>query len=396
MYKTVIIPVKCNKTDYAYLMTLNKLSAEVWNHCIDLDKECVKQTGKFMTMKNMQTAVKNYNGLHAKGISFVYHKYLVARDAMFKSINAKHENSEKVKLPYRYKKYYNTGWDYQSIKIDKNKGTIKMSKPLTVINGKRRLLQPICCYAKTIPDNIVEIELLYRNGLYLAIKYKTDDKINLIQSANSASIDLGEIHAITSIDTQGHAIIITGRKLRSIKRLRDKEQGKIRSKISKCTKGSRQFTKYSRALYKIKDKSDKCILDCVHKITKLYLDYCLENQISIVYYGDLDSCTRNTHQDKKASKKVGQKLNEWNFGLLMLQLENKLGRYGIKLIKISEAYTSQTCPACGKHNHPNNRVYQCECGYKQHRDIVGAINILNNNVGAKIQYYSSKKYLRIA
>jgi len=82
LYKTIISPVKCNKTDYTYLMTLNKLSAEVWNHCIDLDKEYVKQTGNFMTMGVMQTAVKGYNNLHAKGISFVYHKYLAARESM--------------------------------------------------------------------------------------------------------------------------------------------------------------------------------------------------------------------------------------------------------------------------------------------------------------------------
>lgn len=394
LYKTIIIPVKCNKTDYTYLMTLNKLSAEVWNHCIDIDKEYVKQTGNFMTMGVMQTAVKGYNNLHAKGISFVYHKYLAARESMWKSIKAKHENSNKVKLPYRYKKYYNTGWDYQSIKIDKDKGTIEMSRSITVIDGKRRRLQPICCYAKTIPDNIVEIELLYRNGLYLAIKYKTDDKINLIQSTNSASIDLGEIHAITSIDTQGNAIIITGRKLRSIKRLRDKEQSAIKSKRSKCTKGSLQYKKYSRAIYKIKHTTDNQILDAVHKITKLYLDYCLRNQISTVYYGDLDHCTRNTKG--RVNKEVGQKLNEWNYGLLMRQLENKLSRYGIQLVKISEAYTSQTCPVCGKRNHPTNRIYKCECDYKQHRDIVGAINILNNNAGTKIQYYNSKEYLRIA
>ena len=395
MYKTIIIPVKCNSTDYKYLMGCNKMSADVWNYCIEIDKKYQEQNKKFMDKKTMQTTVKGYTKLHAKGVCHVYRKYIMARDAMFKSINAKHENSNTVKLPYRQKVFFPTGWDYQSIVIDKNNNTIKLSRKVGIKeNGEKFKQKPVKCYAKTIPNNIVEIELIYRKGLKLAIKYKEPDKQNLIQSENVASIDLGEIHSITSIDTQGNSIIITGRKIRSFKRLRDKEQAKLRSKMSKCTKGSRQYKKYNKALYSIKYKTEKQILDAVHKTTKLYLDYCLEYQISTVYYGDLDSCTRDTTE--RVGKKVGQKLNEWNYGLIMLQLENKLSRYGIRLEKINEAYTSQICPKCGKHNHPTGRRYKCSCGYEQHRDIVGAINILNNNCDSNIQYYSNKKYLRIA
>jgi putative transposase len=49
---------------------------------------------------------------------------------------------------------------------------------------------------------------------------------------------------------------------------------------------------------------------------------------------------------------------------------------------INEAYTSQTCPACGTRRKPRDRRYHCKsCGLKAHRDAVGAINI-------------RKKYLR--
>ena len=390
-----MVPVKCNRLDYNYLMRLNKLSAEVWNHCVDIDKEHYVSTGKFMIMSEMQLSVKGVTSLHAKGRYYVYRKYMFARDAMFRSIKANHENSSKVKLPYRHKKFFNTGWDSQSVRVDYSKGIIKLSKPMIKSeDGTRKLQKPIQCHSKSIPQNIVEIELLYRDGLKLAIKYKEDDKEKLIQSSNVASIDLGEIHSITSIDIDGNALIITGRKLRSIKRFRNKEQAKLKGKISKCTKGSNQYRKYNRALYGLKYKADNQIKDAIHKTTKLYLDYCLEHQISKVYYGDLDSCTRNTKG--KVSSKTGQKLNEWNYGLLMIQLQNKLGRYGIELVKISEAHTSQKCPSCGKLNKTNSRNYKCKCGYAQHRDIVGAINILNNNCDASLKRHTNKKYLRIA
>jgi len=397
IYKTLVVPVKCNKTDYQYLIGLNKLSAEIWNRCLKLDKEHREQNnGKQISFKDLQSAVKGYNNLHAKGIGKIFHKYYNARTTMWKSIMSKHENSNKVKMPYKEKKYFNTIWDYQSIKYDYNKNLILLAKPQLGKGGYGKKQKPVFCHVNNIPQNIVEIELVYRKGLKLSIKYKESDKQNLIQSenCNAASIDLGEIHSITSIDTEGHGIIITGRKLRSIKRLRDKELGELRSKRSKCQKGSRQYKKFSRAMYNLKFKTDKQILDSVHKITKLYLDYCLQHNIGIVYYGDVDSATRSTKTRVKNHN--GEKLNEWNHGKIMQQLENKLTRYSIKLIKVKEYYTSQICPICGQLNKPTSRNYVCDCGYTQHRDILGAINILNVNHGTQISRYTDKTYLRIA
>ena len=215
-----------------------------------------------------------------------------------------------------------------------------------------------------------------------------------IKTNNVAAIDLGEIHSISSIDNNGNAIIITGRKIRSLKRFQNKERWKLSSKRTHTTKGSKQYKKYTYAIYKLSQKTVFVILDCVHKISKLYLDYCIENGISKVYYGDLDSCTRNTKG--RVNKLVGQKLNDWCYGLLTLQLENKLSRYGIELVKVSEAYSSQTCPHCGHRHKPTNRNYECQCGYTQHRDLVGAMNILNfNEKDIHIERYNNLKYLRI-
>jgi putative transposase len=374
-------------------MGCNKLSADVWNYLVKIDSEYREKTGKQMIFKELQSAVKGYNDLHSKGIGLVFFKYFYARQAMWRSIKAKHENSNKVKMPYKIKKFFNTGWDTQCIKIDYEKGIIKLTKPKLGEGRYGKRQEPVKCYAKTIPQNIRQIELVYRHGLKLAIKYIEDDKQSLIQSENTASIDLGEIHTITSIDNNGNAIIITGRKLRSIKRLRNKEQSKLRSKRSKCVKNSRQYKKYSKALYNLTYKTDKQILDSVHKITKLYVDYCLQNHIGLVYYGDLDSATRNTKGI--VGKYNGQKLNEWNYGEVVRQLENKLSRYNIQLIKIKEYYTSKKCPLCGTINIPEGRNYICKCGYCQHRDIVGAINILNDNHGTQLKRYVTKKYLRI-
>jgi putative transposase len=364
--------------------------------CVKLDKEYQKQHGKQISQNNLQKLTKKCVNLHAKGIHHVVHKYLFARDAMWQSRKAQHKESSKVKLPYKEKKYFTTGWDYQCIKTDYKSNIISLAKQqIQLPDGKLKNQKPVKIKCKFIPQNIVEIELTHKDKYYLAIKYKEQsDKYYQIKSDNVAAIDLGEIHSITSIDNNGNAIIITGRKLRSIKYFRNKELGKLRSRLSKCVKNSKNYCNIRKTIKKLASKTERKVLDAVHKISKLYLDYCLENQISKVYYGDLDSCTRNTKE--RTGKVIGEKLNQWNYGLLMLQLENKLSRYDIKLVKVPEYYTSKKCPHCLTLNNPQGRNYICECGYKQHRDINGSINILNDNSQYHIERYQNLKYLQIA
>jgi putative transposase len=390
LYKTIIVPLKCNKTDFRYMSQLNKLSAEVWNFCVELDKKYKEETGKSIGLSEIQKRTKGIVPLHAKGIHHVAHKYLYARSAMWNSRKAKHKESGKVELPHKLKRFFVTGWDYQAIKVDYKKKRIYLQRPKL----ERGRDKPVCCRVKFIPQNIVEIELIYKNRFYLAIKYKEPDIENLIQSNNSASIDLGEIHAITSIDNSGNAVIITNRKVRSIIRLKDKRQGEIQSLRSKCKKGSDQYKKYTKAIYKIKYKTERRILDAVHKQSKLFLIWCLQHNIKTVYYGNVDSTTRNS--SGKMSKFVNHKLNMWRFGELVNQLKNKLSRWGIYLVCVSEAYTTKTCPNCKSLNKTTSRNYVCSCGYIQHRDIVGAINILNNNAGLNVTRYTKKEYLQIA
>lgn len=386
------VPVKCNRNDYNYLLKANKFSAEVWNYCVNIDKEHVELTGKQLKFSELQSAVKIFRNLSSKNNQLTFMKYYYARNSMWSSIKAKHKDSNKVEMPYKEKKYFNTRWDYSVIKYDLNKKIIMLNKAMIGNGGFGKRQNPVKCYVKNIPSHIVEIELLYRKGLRLAIKYKEPDIENLILSDNAASIDLGEIHAITSIDTFGNSIIITGKKLRSIKRLRNKEWGKLKSKQGRCVKGSKQYKKYSKTMYSLEYKTNNLVLDAVHKITKLYLDYCLTNKISLIYYGDVDSATRNTHGRVGNN---GQKLSQWNHGEIMEQLINKLSRYNIQTIKVPEYYTSQACPSCGLLNKPKGRNYICECGYTQHRDILGAINILNFNHGTELTHYTKKTYLRI-
>ncbi|MFQ5791203.1 MAG: zinc ribbon domain-containing protein, partial [Acidobacteriota bacterium] len=62
-------------------------------------------------------------------------------------------------------------------------------------------------------------------------------------------------------------------------------------------------------------------------------------------------------------------------------LSYKAEAHGMRWVLQDEAYTSQTCPSCGRRKPVNGRVYRCSCGFVGHRDHVGAVNILTKYLG---------------
>ncbi|MGL5540053.1 MAG: zinc ribbon domain-containing protein, partial [Erysipelotrichaceae bacterium] len=62
------------------------------------------------------------------------------------------------------------------------------------------------------------------------------------------------------------------------------------------------------------------------------------------------------------------------------QILYKAKKNGIRVYYVNPYLTSKRCPDCGRINNPIDRMYQCECGLRAHRDLVGARNILVSQV----------------
>ena len=68
-------------------------------------------------------------------------------------------------------------------------------------------------------------------------------------------------------------------------------------------------------------------------------------------------------------------LHTWSFYRLAQFIEYKAALAGIQVEYVDPKYTIQICPQCKAKNKVKDRNYTCECGFKSHRDRVGAINI---------------------
>ncbi|MFB5761856.1 RNA-guided endonuclease InsQ/TnpB family protein [Paenibacillus medicaginis] len=389
MIRCVKTAFRTSKSDLDRLFACNRVSAEIWNECLSIAKHySLQHDGKWIGQTKLQAAIKNQFPLHSQSVQAVCHKYLFARES---TRQAKRQGL-KTKYPYKKKKVFNTKWVDQSFKIEGN--SIQLS--LGIQNGKRQ--QPIQIVVADLPDaEIKEIELVYDRKLMVSLCYEDGEVAKVNEGSEIVGVDLGEIHSIAATTTANQSIIITGRKARSIHRLRNKKLAEIQKRMSKCQKGSRQWKKYKKAKMYILGKSERQLQDVIHKTTRQFVQWCTENDVKEVVIGQVEGVQR--HTKKKRSKTVTQKLSNWSFGKIRKQLEYKLEAHGTSVKQVDESYTSQQCPCCGRRKKTSTRNYTCSCGYEEHRDVHGSKGILSKYLHGEIRYLGetkSIKYLRIA
>ena len=389
--------IRCIKTSFHAskeninrLFECNRISGQIWNDCLAVAKEySLSNDGKWIGKTGLQKATKGKYKIHSQSVQAVCHKYLHSRDSARGARKMGLDN----KYPYKKKNHFPTKWVDKAFKVLEN-GRIELS--LGNWNGKKQ--KPIVLWVKNLPEHeIKEIELSFDRKLKLSISYDDGLSPAVCAGTNKCGVDLGEIHAMAAYCQSGEALILTGRKMRSIHRLRNKKIGELQTLMARCKKNSRQWKKYNRAKRYILSKSDAQLKDTLHKTTKQFASWCTRNDVSEVALGKVEGVQRNTKGKKR--KKTNQKLSNWSFGKLKQFLNYKLEAEGIRLLEIDESYTSQTCPACDRRKKPSNRNYRCKCGYTAHRDVHGARNILSKHLTGKIVYIGDiqeTKYLRIA
>jgi putative transposase len=111
-----------------------------------------------------------------------------------------------------------------------------------------------------------------------------------------------------------------------------------------------------------------------HKVARAVVNAAVERKAGTIVIGDV----RDVADEVNCGKVQNQKTSQWTHGKIRQYVEYKAAAEGITVKLEDEAYTTQTCPACGQRHKPRGRVYRCRsCGIQVHRDVVGAVNILS-------------------
>lgn len=173
-------------------------------------------------------------------------------------------------------------------------------------------------------------------------------------------VDLGlKVPAVGSTDCDRVNFFGNGRENKYMKR-------KFRAKRKELGQ-----KKKPNAIKKLNNKEQRWMQDKDHKVSRAIVEFAKENNISVIRLEKL----ANIRQAARTSRKNNKNLHTWSFYRLATFIEYKAKLEGIKVEYVNPAYTSQTCPSCGDRNKAKDRTYTCSCGFKKHRDLVGAMNI---------------------
>jgi len=94
-----------------------------------------------------------------------------------------------------------------------------------------------------------------------------------------------------------------------------------------------------------------------------------------IVLGDLSNIRLNNREHGRQTNAVVH--NFWSHKHLADRIRYTAEEYGIAVEKVSEAYSSTTCPRCrSRSNERRGRLFRClRCGLESHRDAVGVTNM---------------------
>ena len=216
---------------------------------------------------------------------------------------------------------------------------------------------------------------------YVSIQTEREVEQPVPQASSAIGIDMGIARFATFSDGDFLA------PLNSFKR-HQMRLARYQRRMARKTKLSQNWKKEKAKVQKIHARIANCRKDFLHKastaISQNHALVCVEDlqvkNMSKSAQGDAVQPGKRV----KAKSGLNRSILDQGWAEFRRQLEYKLQWTGGMLVAVPPHHTSRTCPCCG-HVAPENRRTQAEfvcvqCGYQNHADVVGAMNILERGL----------------
>ena len=237
-----------------------------------------------------------------------------------------------------------------------------------MVNGKSKRLSiktKMTEKQKTIFDShkLGTMRIVVKNNILIAqIVYETAEP-EIATEGSILGIDLGIKCPAVSYCSDG-----------SIQFYGNGRQNKYMRRHYRYLRKKLQKKKSLKAVKRINNKEQRIMKDIDHKISCQIVKTAIKHNVNIIKLEQL----QNIRSATRTSRKNNPGLHTWSFYRLAQFIEYKAKLAGIRVEYVNPAYTSQKCPVCGDIHHANDRQYTCNCGFRIHRDLLGAMNICNS------------------
>lgn len=187
-------------------------------------------------------------------------------------------------------------------------------------------------------------------------------------------VDLGRTDIAVTSDGEK----FSGEKITKVRNKRANVRTSLQRKASKGTRSTRRRTR--QLLIQLSGKEQRFQKDTNHKISIHLIRYAKANKQAIALE-DLTGIRERTNTQPR-SKKERRLSNSWAFHQLRSFLTYKAIKYGVSLIFVNPAYTSQMCHKClaihpmKGESYRKSKKFDCgKCGWSGDADLNGSRNI---------------------
>lgn len=359
------------------ILQLNKLSdirMDVWNTLIyiqqkeyELNKKIFRKFDLINLLPNLKKTTKpEWKELNSKSIQTIATEVSQSYQSFFTLIN-----KDKTARPPKQKElgqyhtltFNQSGWIFRDDKIIINQIPFNYKTNLTNISDL----------------NIKEIRIKYVNNKWLCdivVNNENEYLDEKLVKTKVLSIDLGLKNLGTGVDNKGDVIILKN-KSRKINQYFSKQIDKVKSKLSKKEKGSKNYNKLNQVKKKLYSKKNSQIKQTLHIQSKKLVNM---NYKTIVV-GELTiKSLMNTEGVNKNKKGIRKSFSESNIDMFLQFLKYKSQNNLIDVIKIDEKYTTQLNSLTGKMFKEKvelkDRIVKLNDNVEIDRDLNSAINIM--------------------
>ena len=356
-----------NKAQMELCSSLRREAGQCWTDLLHAHIE--SRSGKWLKSGDLEKLTKGKYNLHSQTVQALAQKL----DDNCKTSRKLRKIDPEARYPYKDKTYQTVIWKDQAIRIVDGK--------IVLPNGRKTPSMMLPLPAEYHDRDIRKAELTWRADHYeLCITIDTGILIPPKQEdGKTVGVDLGEINIAAAVTEEGEGLVISGRYLRSINRLRNKRLAAYQSLIDRCKDGSKRKRKLLKNKRKASTKYERQQRDILHKASRQLINFCHEQGVSQIAVGDV----KDIQTGVDLGRKCNQKISQWPHGQFVRYVGYKAKQLGINTDQVPENYSTKTCSECGHvlKNAPRGRIYFCPvCGARLNRDGNGGANICSRSL----------------
>jgi len=359
-----LLPLRnLNRQQNALCEALRREAGRCWSDMLQAHIE--SRGGKWLSSVDLGKRFKRQYALHSQTIQALAQKL----EANVDTARKLRQSNPDVRYPYRLKQYQTIVWKMSAIRWTGD-GRLSLS------NRKNAPALTLSISDEYLGADICKVELTWRVDHYeLCLTLDTGlENPPMKESGQIGGADLGEVN-ISAIATEaGDSLVVSGRALRSVKRLRNKRHAALSSLIAHCKPGSKRQRKLLKSKRRASARLYRQQRDLLHKASRQVVEFCQTNNVRSIAVGDV----RDIQDGTALGRMTNQKVSQWPHGQFVRYMSYKARQYGMRVEQVPEDYSTRTCSRCGEvmKYALRGRIYTCPgCGAVTHRDVNGASNI---------------------